>query len=174
MKKIEILLTDKHYDLLERIAKADDRRLSDLIPLLFSTGLNYYFDEKNIYIEKKDNEFTNEEKKQNKINKQLEINNSGFWGLSNDERKKLGYKYVETFYSNNDSQQKNFISELSKDLKEYALQQIKQDFVEIEDNTIKENTPKEDVIYSLVDGTNKKSIVNGNTWNESEVKKDDK
>ena len=38
---------------------------------------------------------------------------------------------------------------------------------------IKENTPKEDKIYSLVDGTNKKSIVNGNTWNESEVKKDD-
>ena len=39
---------------------------------------------------------------------------------------------------------------------------------------IKENTPKEDTIYSLVDGTNKKSIVNGNTWTESEVKKDDK
>ena len=38
---------------------------------------------------------------------------------------------------------------------------------------IKENTPKEDTIYSLVDGTNKKSIVNGNTWNESEVKNND-
>ena len=68
---------------------------------------------------------------------------------------------------------KNFISELSKDLKEYALQQIKQDFKEIEENIIKENTPKEDTIYSLVDGTNKKSIVNGNTWNESEVKNND-
>tara|TARA_R100000353_G_scaffold165617_1_gene126814 strand:- start:119 stop:640 length:522 start_codon:yes stop_codon:yes gene_type:complete len=173
MKKLEILLTDKHYDLLKRIAQADDRRLSDLIPLLFSTGLNFYFDEKNIFIEKKDNEFTNEEKKQNKINKELEINNPGFWGLSNDKRKKLGYKYVETFYSNYHSQQKNFISELSKDLKEYALQQIKQDFKEIEENIIKENTPKEDKIYSLVDGTNKKSIVNGNTWNESEVKNND-
>jgi len=38
---------------------------------------------------------------------------------------------------------------------------------------IKENTPKEDKIYSLVDSTNKKSIVNGNTWNESEVKNND-
>ena len=38
---------------------------------------------------------------------------------------------------------------------------------------IKENTPKEDKIHSLVDGTNKKSIVNGNTWNESEVKNND-
>ena len=170
MKKLEILLTDKQHNLLERIAKADDRRLSDLIPLLFSTGLNYYFDEKNIYVEKKDIEFTKEEKKQNKINKQLEIDNPGFWGLSNDKRKKLGYKHVETFYSNYHSQQKNFISELSKDIKEYALQQIKQDFKEIEENIIKENIPKEDKIYSLVDGTNKKSIVNNNTWNESEVK----
>ena len=42
-----------------------------------------------------------------------------------------------------------------------------------EDKTIKENTPKEDKIYSLVDSTNKKSIVNGNTWNESEVKNND-
>ena len=167
------MLSDKHYDLLKRIAKADDRRLSDLIPLLFSTGLNFYFDEKNIFVEKKDNEFTYEEKKQNKINKELEINNPGFWGLSNDKRKKLGYKHVETFFSNYHSEQKNFISELSKDLKEYALQQIKQDFKEIEENIIKENTPKEDTIYSLVDGTNKKSIVNGNTWNESEVKNND-
>ena len=173
MKKLEILLTDKHYDLLKRIAHADDRRLSDLIPLLFSTGLNFYFDEKNIFVEKKDNEFSKEEKKQNEINKQLEINNPGFWGLSNDKRKKLGYKHVETFYSNYHSQQKNFISELSKDLKEYALQQIKQDYKEIEENIIKENTPKEETIYSLVDGTNKKSIVNGNTWNESEVKDND-
>jgi len=173
MKKLELMLSDKHYDLLKRIAKADDRRLSDLIPLLFSTGLNFYFDEKNIFVEKKDNEFTYEEKKQNKINKELEINNPGFWGLSNDKRKKLGYKHVETFFSNYHSEQKNFISELSKDLKEYALQQIKQDFKEIEENIIKENTPKEDTIYSLVDGTNKKSIVNGNTWNESEVKNND-
>ena len=63
MKKLELMLSDKHYDLLKRIAKADDRRLSDLIPLLFSTGLNFYFDEKNIFVEKKDNEFTHEEKK---------------------------------------------------------------------------------------------------------------
>ena len=56
---------------------------------------------------------------------------------------------------------------------ENDLNNIKKDFKEIEENTIKENTPKEDTIYSLVDGTNKKSIVNGNTWNESEVKNND-
>ena len=64
-------------------------------------------------------------------------------------------------------------NELIKSIKNNALKQIKQDFKEIEENTIKENTPKEDTIYSLVDGTNKKSIVNGNTWNESEVKNND-
>ena len=57
---------------------------------------------------------------------------------------------------------------------ENDLNNIKKDYKEIEENTIKENTPKEDTIYSLVDGTNKKSIVNGNTWTNSEVKKDDK
>jgi len=61
-------------------------------------------------------------------------------------------------------------NELIKSIKNNALNLIKQDFKEIEENTIKENTPKEDVIYSLVDGTNEKSIVNGNTWNDSEYK----
>ena len=56
---------------------------------------------------------------------------------------------------------------------ENDLNNIKKDYKEIEENTIKENTPKEDTIYSLIDGTNKKSIVNGNTWNESEVKNND-
>ena len=60
-----------------------------------------------------------------------------------------------------------------QDKVENDLNNIKKDYKEIEENTIKENTPKEDKIYSLVDGTNKKSIVNGNTWNESEVKNND-
>ena len=64
-------------------------------------------------------------------------------------------------------------NQLMKSIKNNALRQIKQDFKEIEENTIKENTPKEDKIYSLVNGTNKKSIVNGNTWTESEVKNND-
>ena len=33
--------------------------------------------------------------------------------------------------------------------------------------------PEEDKIYSSVDGTNKKSIVNGNTWTESEAQNND-
>ena len=64
-------------------------------------------------------------------------------------------------------------NELIKSIKNNALKQIKQDFKEIEENTIKENIPKEDKIYFLVDGTNKKSIVNGNTWTESKVKDND-
>ena len=57
-----------------------------------------------------------------------------------------------------------------QDKVENDLNNIKKDYKEIEENTIKENTPKEDTIYSLVDSTNRKSIVNGNTWTESEVK----
>jgi len=58
---------------------------------------------------------------------------------------------------------------LIKKIQWMALEEI----CRIEKIIIKENTPKEDKIYSLVDSTNKKSIVNGNSWNESEVKNND-
>ena len=122
MKHLKLSLTDKNYYLLQRIAQADDRRLNDLIYLVFSTGLSSYFCERAIYFDKDENEITIEEKAQIKNN---------------------------------------------------ALKLIKEDYKEIEENIIKENTPKEDKMYSLVDSTNKKSIVNGNTWNDSEVKNND-
>jgi len=65
-------------------------------------------------------------------------------------------------------------NDLMQQIKKDALKKIYQDYKNIKENIIKENTPKEDKMYSLVDSTNKKSIVNGNTWNESEVKNNDK
>ena len=58
-------------------------------------------------------------------------------------------------------------------IKKDALKKNYQDYKIIKENIIKENTPKEDKIYSLVDSTNKKSIVNGNTWEQSEVENND-
>ena len=49
----------------------------------------------------------------------------------------------------------------------------------IKKNTIKEDKPnikevlKEDTLYKLTSGTNEKSIVNGDTFKDSEVKNDD-
>jgi len=71
MKQLSIQVTNKQYYLLERIAKADDRRLNDLLYLIFSSGLGVYFCEKSIYISKNDDEFTEDEIKQKKINNKL-------------------------------------------------------------------------------------------------------
>jgi len=64
-------------------------------------------------------------------------------------------------------------NDLMQQIKKDALKKIYQDYKIIKENIIKENTPKEDKIYSLVNGTNEKSIVNGNTWEQSEVKNND-
>ena len=173
MKKLEILLTDKQHNLLERIAQADDRRLSDLIYLVFSSGLGVYFCERGIYVSKNDDEYTEQEIKQKEINKKLLLDNPKFHYQTEQEQKEQGFKPVESGFSNYSYSKKDFIDVLADEIKNNALNLIKQDFKEIEENTIKENTPKEDKIYSLVDGTNKKSIVNGNTWSDSEVKNND-
>ena len=175
MKNLKIPVSKKQLYLLERIAKNDDRRLEDLINLVFSTGLEIYFCEKSICFEKDQNELTEDEKKQIKINENLIENNKNFWSLEDDEQKKLGYKKVETQYSNYSCSysDKSFIDLLAQEIRNNALSEIKKDYKETEENIIKENTPKEDKIYSLVDSTNKKSIVNGNTWEQSEVKNND-
>ena len=51
------------------------------------------------------------------------------------------------------------------EIKDQALKQIKKDNKKIKDEIIKEDT-----VYCLVNGTNKKSIVNGDTFKDSEVK----
>ena len=58
MDYLKIPLTKKQISLLERIAKADDRRLQDLLYLIFSLGLSIYFCERSVYISKDENEFT--------------------------------------------------------------------------------------------------------------------
>jgi len=141
MKQLSIQVTNKQYYLLERIAKADDRRLNDLLYLIFSSGLGVYFCEKSIYISKEDDEFTQDEIKQKKINNKLIEDNDKFHSLSDDEQNKLGFKEVELSYNNYSYNKKDFIDELADEIKNNALNEIKQDYKEIEENIIKENTP---------------------------------
>ena len=172
MDNLKIPITQKQLSLLKRIAKSDDRRLEDLINLVFSTGLSIYFCERSICISKNDDEYTEEEIKQKALNDNLLLDNRKFHFQYDKEQKAKGYKYVETTYDNYD-RDNNFIEKLSDEFKNNALNEIKKDYKEIEENIIKENTLKQDTEYCLVNGTNKKSIVNGNTWEQSEVKNND-
>ena len=164
MKKLSIDVTEKQYYLLNRIAKSDDRRLQDLLYLIFGMGLSIYFCERSVYISKDDDEFTEEEKKQKKLIEKLFMDTERFHHLSDEEQKDLGFKQVELGYSNY-SRENDFIEKLSDEIKENALKQIN-----IDNQQIKNEIIKEDTTYCLVNGTNKKSIVNGDSFKDSEVK----
>ena len=167
MKKLSIDVTEKQYYLLSRIAKSDDRRLEDLLYLIFSLGLSIYFCERSVYISKDDDEFTAEEKKQKSLNENLIKDTKRFHHLSDEEQKKLGFKQVELGYSNY-SRENDFIEKLADEIKENALKQIN-----IDNQKIKNEIIKEDAMYRIVAGSDQKSIVNGNTFKDSEVKNDD-
>ena len=145
MDYLKIPITKRQLSLLKRIAKSDDRRLEDLINLVFSTGLSIYFCERSICISKNDNEYTADEIKQKALNDKLLLANKKFHFQSDKEQKDQGYKYVDTTYDNYD-RDNNFIEKLSDEFKNNALNEIKKDYKEIEENIIKENTPNLDQV----------------------------
>jgi len=163
MDYLKIPLTKKQLSLLKRIAKADDRRLEDLINLIFSCGLSYYFCERSICVSKNKDEFTKEEIKQKALNDKLLKDNPKFYHQSDKEQKAQGYKYVDNTYDNY-NRDDDFIEKLADEIKENALKQIN-----IDNQKIKEEIIKEDTLYKLVAGSDEKSIVNSDTFKESEV-----
>ena len=119
LKTISLSLTDKQFDLLERIAKADDRRLSDLSYLLFGRGLAFFFCESSISIKKLDSEYTKEEIEQQAKNKELEKIES--WDdLTWEQRKEKGFVSVDNWFHNHDSK-KDFIQDLADSIEDLAI-----------------------------------------------------
>ena len=167
MDSLNIPVTKKQLSLLKRIAKADDRRLEDLINLVFSCGLSVYFCERSICVSKNDDEFTKEEIKQKALNDKLLKDNPKFHYQSKEEQEEQGYKYVERTLDNY-NRDTDFIEELADEIKENALKQIN-----IDNQKIKDEIIKEDTLYKIVAGSDEKSIVNGDSFKESEVKNDD-
>ena len=72
-KKLTIEVTDKQYDYFKRIANAVDRKLDDLVRLIFCTGLDFHWSENYFQFKKRDDEFTKEEKKQIAKNEKTRI-----------------------------------------------------------------------------------------------------
>ena len=126
-KKLTIEVTDKQYDLFKRIALEDNRKLNDLIRLVFITGIDFHWSENYFSFKKRDDEFTPEEQdqlvKNAKILKQLEKEDKQFFQLSDEERKKLGYKSVEDYHKGGGYQdgEPNLCRLLSKQLKEVLI-----------------------------------------------------
>ncbi len=100
---ISIPLTDKQHDLFRRIAKADRRKLDDLYRLIFACGLEFYWCEDTFSFKKRDDELTNEERKQIAKNKEIKkglrkTEGKELYELSDEEEKKLGYKEVYIYH----------------------------------------------------------------------------
>ena len=83
---------------------------------------------------------------------------------SQEEQKAQGYKYVDNTYDNY-NRDDDFIEKLADEIKQNALKQIN-----IDNQKIKDEIIKEDTVYKLVAGSDEKSIVNGDSFKDSEVK----
>jgi len=128
-KQLTIEVTDKQYDLFKRIALEDNRKLNDLIRLVFITGIDFHWSENYFSFKKRDDEFTPQERKQmaknEKILKQLEKEDKPFYQLSDEEKEKLGYKSVEEWHKGGgyEDSKTNLCSLLSEELKAVLLDQ---------------------------------------------------
>ena len=127
-KKITIKVSDNDYDLIQRIAKEEKRRLSDFSNLLFAEGLKFFFCEQGICFKKRDDELTEEEKKQIKTNDELR-KQDGWYNLDFPEKAAQGFKQVKEWWENHFYNQEtkeyedNLIEPLVERLENYALKE---------------------------------------------------
>ena len=127
-KEITIKVSDKDYDLIQRIAKQEKRKLSDFSYLLFAEGLKFFFCEEHICFKKHDDELTEEEHKQIKINDELR-KQDGWYELDFTEKVAQGFKQVKEWWENHFYNQEtkeyedNLIEPLVERLENYALKE---------------------------------------------------
>lgn len=117
-KQITLNFSDDIYRDLVRVAKADGRRVNDLVTVLLSEGLKFFYCETSIAIQKLDSEYSQKDKDQIKKNKELE-NSQGWSGLDYEARRAKGYDYVCPYLRNED----DFLGNLEDRVKESVCNQ---------------------------------------------------
>ena len=133
MKQLQIKLSDKDYSLLSRIAKSEGRRLTDLTYLLLGQGLDVFFSESMVYIDKEPDEYSAKDLAQMKKNAELE-KTKGWKQLDWDEMKAKGYKPVRTTFSNHEYSEElgrchdPLIEPLAERIKSYATEPIAESY----------------------------------------------
>ena len=127
-KEITIKVSDKDYDFIQRIAKSEKRRLADFTQLVFAEGLDYFFCDDVVCFKKHDDEFTEEEKKQIKINDELR-KQDGWYELDHEEKVVQGYKQVFEYWENHaynqetKEHQDNLIKPIVKSIQSFAFEE---------------------------------------------------
>ena len=118
MKTLSVQLTEQQYDFFTRLAKADNRRLSDFSLLILAEGLQFYFSEQVISIPKQDDDYTEEEKAQRAKNDEIR-NQPDYSGIDYAEMEKRGWKSVLEYFSNRPPGE-DFVDNLSKSIRAQA------------------------------------------------------
>ena len=117
-KQITLNFSDDIYRDLVRVAKSDGRRVNDLVTILLSEGLKFFYCETSIAIKKLDSEYSQKDKDQIKKNEELE-NSEGWSRLDYEEKKAKGWDYVCKYIHNED----DFLGNLEERVKESACNQ---------------------------------------------------
>ena len=123
MKTLSIQVSDRDYSFLEKIANADNRRLSDLLHLIFAEGLEYMYLEQSLSIERSDDEITDpDELKKIKHNEAL-IKQPDFHQISQDERIKRGFDVsYQRSINNCNYDNDRLIAPIARRIREVALE----------------------------------------------------
>ena len=98
MATLTIKISDADLAMMERVAARQNRRLQDLNQIIYGIGLSVHFDSEGVYIKKTEEELTDEQKEQLKVNHELRM--EGYYQLSEEERAKTAYKDVEDAWQN--------------------------------------------------------------------------
>jgi len=121
IKTFTIKLTEQQYDLIERIAKEDKRRIKDLAYLFFSEGIKYFYMDTSLSIERLPNEYTKDELAQIKKNEKL-AKTAGWSSLDYEKRAAKGYKHISTWMGAFDDGE-TFLDRLSKEVASNAFRE---------------------------------------------------
>ena len=115
MKKLSLPLTNHQYNLLERLAKAENRKFNDYLYLIIAEGLRFLHDEHNVYVKKLETEYTKEET--DRIAKNAELEKTEGWNVLNHEEKKAkGWDYNPSDYLEDD-----FIGKLEEEIRNLVI-----------------------------------------------------
>ena len=116
MKTISIQVSDKQYSLLNRLAAAEKRRLTDFNYLIFGQGLDMFFCERSVHVKKEPDEYTKEEKKQQAINKKIEKSKP------RSDWQDHGWEHVSDYMYNYDKPdgEKDFVTRLADEIEALA------------------------------------------------------
>ena len=96
MENLTIKIGSKDVALLRRIAESKDRRFEDFLQLVLSQGLEYYFCEEIVNVEKLPDEYTEEELKQKEINSKIKSEDHENY----ESMKAAGLRPVDNHFSN--------------------------------------------------------------------------